>query len=99
VKKAISILLQTILLLIVFAIGSFLHPFNLRQVLAAAPGPARFFYWDGIVMMVMIYVVLLLIAVLRKRLAASAPLSTIALAIAAILGLLAKFGFVTPLAN
>ncbi len=68
----------------------------MRQTLASSiPGQTRFFFWDGVVMMLMIYVVLLLIAALRKRLAVSAPLSTIALALAALIGLFEKVGFLT----
>ena len=94
-KKALSIVLQTILLLVVYAAGSFLPPFHIMRTLVSTPDAARFFVWDGILLMFAVYILILLIEAARKRLRTSATGSTIALVLAAILGLTAKLGFIT----
>jgi len=96
-KKVISIVLQTILLLIAYIVGLFLHPFHITQVLISSPAVTRTFVWDGILLMLTAYVLILLIEAARKRLPTSAAGSTIALVLAAILALASKLGFVTQL--
>ncbi len=94
-KKALSIVLQTILLLVVYAAGSFLPPFHIMRTLVSAPDATRFFVWDGIMLMLAVYILILLIEAARKRLRTSATGSTVALVLATILGLAAKLGFIT----
>jgi len=94
-KKVVSIVLQTVLLLVADAVGFFLQPFHLKQVLISSPTMTRTFVWDGILLMLAVYVLLVLIAAIRKRLPSSAINSTIALVLAAILGFAAKLGFIT----
>jgi len=53
----------------------------------------RAFEWDGVLLMLAVFVLILLIEALRKRLRSAAPWSTLALVLAAILGLVMKFGF------
>ena len=93
IKKVIFTLLQFVLFLVVFAVGTFVLPLlNISYVTSWANG-TRGFEWDGILLMLAIFVLILLIEALRKRLRSAAPWTTLALALAAILGLALKFGF------
>jgi glucan phosphoethanolaminetransferase (alkaline phosphatase superfamily) len=84
---------QFLLFLVVFAIGSFFyHPFHLQTALSA---PGRTFVWDGILLMLLLYALLLLIALFRKRLRISLPWATLALLLAFLAGWFWKFGFIT----
>jgi hypothetical protein len=84
---------QFLLFLIVFAAGSFFyHPFNVQTALA---GTGRSFVWDGVLLMLLLYALLMLVAVLRKRLRISLPWTTLALLLAALAGWFLKFGFAT----
>jgi hypothetical protein len=93
-KRAIGIILQTLLFFMLFFAGSFFPPLHLQSVVSSRP-VMRVFIWDGVVMMLVVYVVLLLAAAFRKRLSMLAPWTTLALGIATVLGLAAKFGFKT----
>lgn len=93
IKKVIFALLQFVLFLVVFAVGTFVLPLcNISYVTSWANG-TRGFEWDGILLMLAIFVLILLIEALRKRLLSATPWTTLALALAAILGLAMKFGF------
>jgi hypothetical protein len=94
-KKVIVTILQLILFLVVFFVGSILPPFHLEHVLIATPGFTRIFVADGLLMMLVLYVLILLIEVLRKRLRTAAPWTTLAVILATIFGLMMKFGFLT----
>jgi hypothetical protein len=95
-KKLFTTIAQFILFLIVDVLGSlFYHPFHLRTTLSGDPLEPRMYVWDGILLMVLVYLVLLLIALLRKRIGASAPWVTLALVLAAAAGYGLKLGFVT----
>ena len=96
-KRAIAIILETILFLFVFLAGS---------LLAAVPaahlpewnvslGPARYFTLDGIVFMAILYVLFMLIGAARHRLRSAVVTSTVAVVLALVLGLAMKFGFAT----
>ncbi len=54
---------------------------------------SRAFEWDGVLLMLAFFALILLIEALRKRLRSAAPWTTLALALATILGLAMKFGF------
>jgi hypothetical protein len=97
VKRAIAIILETILFLFVFLAGS---------LLAAVPaahlpewnvslGPSRYFTLDGIVFMAILYVLFLLIGAARHRLRSAVVTSTVAVVLALVLGLAMKFGLAT----
>jgi hypothetical protein len=94
-KKAVLTILQFFLFLIVFGAGSFLPPFHFEHVLFATPGVTRIFVADGLLLMFALYVLIVLVEVLRKRLRTSAPWTTLAVILAAVLGLMMKFGFLT----
>jgi hypothetical protein len=94
-RKAIVTILQLILFLFVFFVGSILPPFHFEHVLIATPGFTRIFVADGILLMFALYVLIVLVEVLRNRLRTSVPWTTLAVILAAILGLMMKFGFLT----
>jgi hypothetical protein len=92
-KRALSGLLQFIFFFVVFAVGSLLPGAHVLPELSFPVNPGRIFVYDGLLLMLLAYIILALIAVLRKRLRHSLPISTTALALALILGLALKFGF------
>jgi hypothetical protein len=95
-KRVLSGVLQFILFLLVFAVGSFLPGAHLLlPIWSVSAGAGRIFVYDGLVLMIALYVLILLIAAVRRRLPIAWPTSTVALILALALGLLAKFGFKT----
>jgi hypothetical protein len=94
-KNVLFALLKFFLFLIAFAAGSFLPPFHIEHVLSVTPDGTRIFIWDGILLMTLLFVVILLIEALRKRLAASGPWTAAAFVLAGIAGYAAKLGFLT----
>jgi hypothetical protein len=95
-KKAIAVLLQFLLFLLVFAVGSFIvHPFHVQTALASADGHSRVFLWDGALLMVLVYLLILLLEAARRRLVRSAAGTSLALILAALAGWMMKFGFIS----
>jgi hypothetical protein len=94
-KKAVLMILQFFLFLIVFGAGSLFPPFHFEHILIATPGVTRIFVADGLLLMFALYVLIVLVEVLRKRLRIAAPWSTLAVILAAVFGLMMKFGFLT----
>jgi|HubBroStandDraft_6_1064221.scaffolds.fasta_scaffold492007_2 hypothetical protein len=95
-KKFLSTFLQFFLFLLTFAIGSFAHPFNLRWGLTVTtPTVTRYFVPDGLLLMVILFVLILIMEALMKRLRTFAPWTTLAFLLAAIVGFVMKLGFIT----
>jgi hypothetical protein len=94
-KKAVLAILQFFLFLIVFGAGSLFPPLHFEHVLIATPGVTRIFVADGLLLMFALYVLIVLVEVIRKRLRSSVPWTTLAVILAAVLGLMMKFGFKT----
>jgi len=94
-KKVMAILLQFFLFLLVFALGSFLAPFHMQTVLAPADGRTRLFLWDGVLLMLLAYVLILLLQLVRKRLGRSLGGISLALILAGLAGWLLKLGFIS----
>jgi hypothetical protein len=94
-KRVTLTTFQFVLFLIVFGAGSFLPPFHFEHILIATPGFTRIFVADGLLLMFALYIVIVLVEVTRKRLRTSAPWTTLAVILAAVLGLMMKFGFKT----
>ena len=95
-KKAIAAIGQFLLFLFVDAVGSLVyHPFHVQTQLAGTPLAPRIFIWDGVILMVLVYVLLLLLQAVRKRIRATALPISLALIFAALAGYLLKLGFVT----
>jgi len=94
-KKAVLTILQFFLFLIIFGIGSLFPPFHFEHVLIATPGVTRIFVADGLLLMFALYVLIILVEIMRKRLRTAAPWTTLAVILATVLGLMMKFGFLT----
>jgi len=94
-KITILTILQFLLFLIVFGAGSLFPPFHFEHVLIATPGVTRIFVADGLLLMLALYVFIVLVQVMRKRVRIAAPWTTLAVVLATVLGLMMKFGFLT----
>ena len=92
-KRFFSGLLQFFLLLVVFLIGSIAPAFGVIPSLEWPIHPGRVFVYDGLLLMLALYVLFLLIGLLRKRIRTAGVTSTVAMVLALILGLAMKFGF------
>jgi hypothetical protein len=94
-KKFLFTVFQFLLFLIVFGVGSFFPPFHLEHIIIATPGVTRIFIADGLLLMLLLYIVIVLAEVLRKHLRTAAPWTTLAFIFAIVFGLMMKFGFLT----
>ncbi|MCU1322292.1 MAG: hypothetical protein JWM43_1941 [Acidobacteriaceae bacterium] len=94
-KKILFLVLQTLLLLLACTVGSFLPPFHIQKVTLSTPGITHIFVWDGFLLMLLVYVVLLLIELLTKRIRTAFPLTTLSLAIATALSVAIRLGHIT----
>jgi hypothetical protein len=94
-KSVVFTILQLILLLIVFFVGSIFPPFHFERVLIATPGTTRIFVADGLLLAFVLYILIVILEVARKRLRTAAPWTTLAFLLAVVFGLMMKFGFKT----
>jgi hypothetical protein len=94
-KNAIATVLQLIVFLIVFFVGSILPPFHLEHILIATPGTTRIFIADGLLLAFILYILIVIIEVIGRRLRTAVPWTTVAFLLAVIFGLMMKFGFLT----
>jgi cytochrome bd-type quinol oxidase subunit 2 len=94
-KRALSFILQFVVLLVAFFVGSILPVFHVLPTWRINTGPGSWFVLDGFVVLLVIYALLLLFAAARKRLVSGAIVSTAALFLAVIIGLASKFPFVS----
>ena len=96
-KRAIAIILETILFLFVFLAGSLLVavPASHLPSWDVNLSGTRYFVLDGLVFMAILYGLFLLIGAARHRLRSAVLTSTVAVVLALVLGLAMKFGFAT----
>lgn len=94
-KNFFFLCLQFVIFMIVFAAGSLFPPFHIERVLTATPTYTHIFVADGLILMIALYLVIVIVQALTKRIGRSIPWTTIALVLAAIVGLYLKFGFIT----
>jgi len=95
VKNVIFAVLQFVLFLMVFAAGSFFPVFHLQHVVAITAEGTRVFIWDGLLLSILLFFLILLIETLRKRIAAAGLWTTIAFVLAVVAGYAIKLGFKT----
>lgn len=93
-KKILAFILQSALLLICCAVGSFVRPFHIEKVTRLSPGLTYIFVWDGFLLMAAVYLVIVLIESVSRRLK-SVPMTTLALALATVLSVAIKLGRIT----
>lgn len=98
-KRAIAVILETILFLVVFLAGSLLAGIPASHVpdWKVALSGNRYFVLDGVVFMFILYVLFLLIGAARHRSRSAVLTSTVAVVLALVLGLAMKFGFAAPI--
>lgn len=94
-KNIFLTIVQFFLFFIAFALGSFMTPFKLAHVISVNRGGTRLFYWDGVIVMLILFIVILLIELLRKRLRTAAPWTMTALVLATAAAFAVKLGFLT----
>ena len=95
VKNVFFALLQFFMFFLVFGAGSFFPPFHLEHVLGTTADGTRIFIWDGVVLMVLLFIAILLLEAVRKRIRRAAPWTVLAVILAGIAGYALKFGFLT----
>ncbi|MEO6910029.1 MAG: hypothetical protein ABI158_03805 [Edaphobacter sp.] len=93
-KKLLSTVLQFVMFLLVYAIGSLFPPFHIQRVLIATPTYSRIFILDGILITLALYLLIVIGETLAKR-RCQVTWTTIAFVLAALLGYVMKFGFIT----
>ena len=93
-KKAILVVLQTLLFLLLFGAGTLALPFLPSvPVWQVQTGPGRAFVMDGLILAVLAYGLILVLESVRRRLRGPGALTTLSLVLALALGLAMKFGF------
>jgi hypothetical protein len=96
-KKIFSFLFQFLLFFAAFAVGiivAVFDPLHMKWfVTHPTPSSTRYFSPDGILLMLFLYVIILLIQAARGTIRTSSPRTTLALALAMLLGFFLKFGF------
>jgi hypothetical protein len=96
-KKIFSFLLQFLLFFATFAVGIIIavfDPLHLKWfVTHPTPASTRYFSPDGLLLTLFLYVIILLIQAARNTIRTSSPLTTLALALALVLGFFLRFGF------
>lgn len=94
-KKILFAFLQFLLFLVVFAVGSFLHPFHLRWGVTVTSGNVtRFFVPDGLLLAIGILIAIVVLQAIRKR-TCNTTWTIVAFLVAVAVGYAAKLGFVT----
>lgn len=94
-KNIFFLCLQFAVFLIIFAAGSLFPPFHMEHVLTTTPTITHIFVADGLILMVALYLLIVIVEALMKRVRVAVPWTTAALIFAAVVGLILKFGFIT----
>ena len=94
-KNVFVTILKFVLFFCVFAIFSFIPPMHLQHVVGPTSDGTRVFIWDGLLMSALLFVVILAIEAARKRISTSGTWTTVAFALAVMIGLAIKLGFKT----
>jgi len=95
-KLVLAVIAEFFLFLLLDVVGGvFYHPFHIETTLTPTQSATRSFFWDGILFLFIVWLLLLLFSLARKRFAAWAPQITLSLVLAALAGYFLKLGFVT----
>jgi hypothetical protein len=94
-KNVFVAILQFMLFLVVFAAFSFVPPIHLQHVVGTTSDGTRVFIWDGLLLASVLFVLILAIEAARRRIRTSGVWTTVAFALAVVLGLAMKLGFKT----
>ena len=94
-KTALLTIGQVVLFFVIFAVGSFLHPFNFHWLTRPlATGGTSFFVADGLLLAVGIFVAIVVVQALRRK-TCDTRWTVIAFLIAIAAGYAIRLGFVT----
>ena len=93
-KTALLTIGQALLFFVIFAAGSFLHPFNLHWLQTSANGATRFFVPDGLLLAVGLFLAIVTVQALRKR-TCDTPWTVVAFVVAVAAGYAIRLGFIT----
>lgn len=94
-RKTLRTFAQFLLFLFLFAVGSFLHPFNLHWATTSlAPGETRYFIPDGLLLAVGVLLAIIVVQALRRRMCNTAW-TVVAFLLAVAAGYALKLGFIT----
>jgi hypothetical protein len=94
-KNVFLAFLQFVLFLVIFAAFSFFPLMNLQHVVGPTPDGTRVFIWDGLLVSVVVYVIILGFEAARRRVRSTGMWTTAAFVLAAVFGLAIKLGFKT----
>jgi xanthine/uracil permease len=94
-KKTFRTFAEFVLFLAVFAFGSFLHPFNLHwATTSVAPGSSRYFIPDGLLLAMGVFLAIIIVQAMRKRMC-DTTWTIVAFLLAVAIGYALQFGFIT----
>jgi hypothetical protein len=93
-KKFLFTLLQFFLFLIVFVVGSFLHPLNIHWHNSVTATGARYFVADGLLLSLGLLILIVIAQAIRKRLC-NTTWTVIAFVLAVAVAYAMKLGFIT----
>ena len=94
-KNVVITIVQFVLFLVVFAAFSFVPPMHLQHVVGSTSDGTRVFIWDGLLIAAVLFVLILAIEAARRRIRTSGLWTTVAFAMAVVIGLAIKLGFKT----
>lgn len=95
IKNVFFAILQFVLFFVVFGAGSFFPPFHIEHVIGATADGTRVFVLDGVLLMTALFILILAIEAVRKRVATSGAWTLAAFILAGLAGYMLKFGFLT----
>lgn len=98
-RKAILVVLETLLLFAAFGTGSFLPVFGVLPMWRVGVSPAHWLVVDGLVLMLAVFFIILGIAAALRRFRPAVSLSALSLVLALALGFAMKFGLVERVAG
>src|SRR5215469_14760831 len=93
-KKILFCVLEFLLFLILFAVGSFLNPFHLHWGTTTANHVTRYFVPDGLLLALGVFIAIAAVQAIRKR-RCDTPWTVIAFLAAVAVSYALKFGFAT----
>lgn len=94
-KKVLVVIAQSVLFLGIFAVGSFLNPFHLHWALiSSSPGVTRYFVPDGLLLALGVFLAIILVQALRRRMC-NTTWTVVAFLLAVAIGYAIKLGFIT----
>ncbi len=92
--KILWTILQSFIFFVLFAVGSFMHPFNLHWAEKRTPDGMHYFIPDGLLLALGVFLAIVIVQSLRKR-TCDTPHTVLAFVLAVTAGYIVKLGFIT----